>query len=98
MNGRAERDQVRGILPRVASIVPLVAVALLMTGSAAQAVVDATPTPGTTPHTVTDGATTEVPSSRGLDSGSVRDEQVLALGQRAAGAPSARADGAAPLH
>jgi hypothetical protein len=95
----AERDEVRGILRRIAPIVPLFAVvALLMMGNAAQAVVDATPTPGTPPPTVPHGDTSEVPSIRMLDSSPLRGEQVLASEQGTAGARSAVAAGAAPLH
>lgn len=97
MNGRAKRGGVRGILGRVV-IGPLFAVALLVTEPAAQAVVSATPTPGTPPYTVTGDETTDVSPSLTLDPSVVPDEQVLALGQQEAGEQSALADGAAPLH
>lgn len=99
MKERVRRDEGRGILRRIAPIVPLFGVvALLMMGNAAQAVVNPTPTPGAPPHTVTDGDTSEVPSIRMLDSSPVRDEQVLASEQGTAGVRSAAAAGAAPLH
>ena len=97
MDETAKRDEVRGFFRKLALIVALLALALLMS-DAAQAVITATPTPGTPPHTATDGETSEVPSGRRLDSSPLRDEQVLASGPRAAGARSGAAADVAPLH
>jgi len=82
------------ILRRAVSVVPLFTAALLMTSSAAQAVVDPTPTPKTPPHTETDAATKVSSSTRALDG----QRELLFLAQQSVGERQAAADDAAPRH